>query len=816
MIVIALIVGVILDFKVSLDHSLSNVAYNAVASLAGLITSNIIFLTLKILLIFVMLILGIAYDHKRNAVEIDEMQDALDKSNVELKSILSNITAGIIRMRFDDKFTLVDLNQSGYKLFGYSKEEFKTRCNNNVINVIYEEDVAMTVNFLNKLKTTGRLDNYQHRIVRSDGTIAVMAGTGTVANDIDGQPIAVISFVDVSKQNEMAERLLYSEKRYQIAITNTNMTVFDYYTDKRRLIQPKVISERFNLDEVVEDMPESIIKAGCIAPESIEIFRELYEKINRGERHASAIAHLIDKDGVDSYSEISLSNIFDEDKLTNMAIGIMKDITESKMQEFDLIRKSERDLLTGLYNKSATQCRIEEIIMKSSLNDMHALFIIDIDNFKGINDNLGHVFGDAVLTEIATRLKNQFRSSDVVGRVGGDEFMTFLCNIKSDAAVHEKAKEICKDLRKSFTANNNTHAISASVGIAIFGRHGRTYGNLYYNADIALYTTKRGGKDGYSIFDGCSIDSLTEATPREENRVKIDEQRAYSVSIDSDIRSYIFEILYKAKDIQSSISLILELVGARFDVSRAYIFENSMNGLYTMNTYEWCNNGIVPEIQNLRNVKVSELGGFFSEYDSQGLFYCNDVRTLDHDLSSFLDVQGIKSVLHVAIEENGKIRGFVGFDDCNNYRMWSESEVGILSFVGKIIGSYILKKQVDDELIATNQNKKAILDGMDSFMYVIDFDTYDLIYINKKTLELVPSAKLGEKCYWAFWNGKTEPCEFCPIQGITSNSDRCTKEIYNNTLDVWTKTTASRVNWTGLNNTALLCCTDITMYKKKE
>lgn len=810
----ALIIGVIFDFKASIERSLEASDLEVVAMQTELITRNAIYVAVKVLLIFNVLILGIVYDHKRSSLKIAEMKTALDKSNIELKSILSSITAGVIRMQFDNRLSLVDLNESGYKLFGYTKEEFKEKFKNSALGVVYNEDREMTSKLIENLKVTGKLDSYQHRIVRRDGTIAMMAGTGTVVNGSDGQPIAVITFVDVSKQSEMAERLLYSEKRYQIAISNTNMTMFDYYTDKKRLVQPKIISERFNLDEVVENMPDGIINSGCIAPESIDQFRELYKKIDMGDNHASVVAHLIDKDGVDSYSEISLSNIFDGDKLTNMAIGIMKDITASKIQELDLIRKSERDLLTGLYNKSATQSRIEEIIMKSSPEDLHALFIIDIDNFKGINDNLGHVFGDAVLTEISTRLRNHFRSTDIVGRVGGDEYMTFLCNIKSETAVHEKAKEICKDLRKSYTTNNNTHSISASVGIAIYGRHGKTYGSLYYNADIALYTTKRGGKDGYSIFDGCTLDSLAEAIPREENRVAFDEQRPFSININSDIRSYIFEILYKAKDIQSSISLILELVGARFDVSRVYIFENTVDGLYTMNTYEWCNNGIEPEIQNLRKVKVSELGGFFSEYNSQGLFYCNDVRTLDHDLSNFLAVQGIKSVLHIAIEENGIIRGFVGFDDCDNYRMWSESEVGILSFVGKVIGTYILKKQVDDELIATNQNKKAILDNMDSFIYVINYDTYDLIYINKKTLELVESAKIGGKCYSTFWNERATPCEFCPLQGITSDGDRCTREIYNDTLDVWTMTTASKVNWTGLDNTVLLCCTDITKYKK--
>ncbi|WP_317911405.1 GGDEF domain-containing protein, partial [Clostridioides difficile] len=126
-----------------------------------------------------------------------------------------------------------------------------------------------------------------------------------------------------------------------------------------------------------------------------------------------------------------------------------------------------------------------------------------IDNFKSVNDNLGHVFGDKVLFEVSKHLKPIFRKDDIVGRIGGDEFIVFLKNIQSFENAKKKAEKICDIFRNSYTKNKKTYKISGTVGISFVPEHGTVFEELYKKADIALYYAKSKGKDKYALYNDC-------------------------------------------------------------------------------------------------------------------------------------------------------------------------------------------------------------------------------------------------------------------------------------------------------------------------
>lgn len=107
-----------------------------------------------------------------------------------------------------------------------------------------------------------------------------------------------------------------------------------------------------------------------------------------------------------------------------------------------LREKAVLDPLTGLYNKSETQNAIERTIASGTQNEKHAFLIVDIDDFKGVNDTLGHHFGDMVLTDISGKISKLFTKRDIVGRIGGDEFVIFLRNVKGENEVRSRAGEL--------------------------------------------------------------------------------------------------------------------------------------------------------------------------------------------------------------------------------------------------------------------------------------------------------------------------------------------------------------------------------------
>jgi diguanylate cyclase (GGDEF)-like protein len=137
--------------------------------------------------------------------------------------------------------------------------------------------------------------------------------------------------------------------------------------------------------------------------------------------------------------------------------------------------------------------------------------IIDIDNFKDVNDSHGHLFGDSVLTEISGKLRDMFRSSDILGRFGGDEFIVFLKNMSDKEMIAEKARMVCDIFRDTYTGKNKDYKISGSVGVSLYPNHGKTFSDLFHKADSALYDAKCRGKDCYVIYDVLNhIDDMEE------------------------------------------------------------------------------------------------------------------------------------------------------------------------------------------------------------------------------------------------------------------------------------------------------------------
>lgn len=160
----------------------------------------------------------------------------------------------------------------------------------------------------------------------------------------------------------------------------------------------------------------------------------------------------------------------------------------------ELANKADTDQLTGLNNKLATERKIREYIEKNP--DKQCLFFLfDIDNFKKINDTLGHAFGDEVLRSLGHQLSNEFRVTDIIGRTGGDEFILFLKDIKTDEILEKEAKRFVRFFHTFQAGEYVKYSATSSIGAAIYPRDAKDYFGLYTAADSALYEAKRQGKN---------------------------------------------------------------------------------------------------------------------------------------------------------------------------------------------------------------------------------------------------------------------------------------------------------------------------------
>lgn len=174
-----------------------------------------------------------------------------------------------------------------------------------------------------------------------------------------------------------------------------------------------------------------------------------------------------------------------------------QNIDAEKRREHAMIEQMQRDSLTGLYNKAATQEHIRARL-DGAPDEAFAFLILDIDNFKSVNDRFGHSAGDTVLTTFAQTVSSQFRRDDVVGRIGGDEFVAFL-PVSDVVAAERKAADLVAALNLDVKTDAGTCSLSASVGVALAPNCGHDFETLYRRADRALYRAKALGKNRYSL-----------------------------------------------------------------------------------------------------------------------------------------------------------------------------------------------------------------------------------------------------------------------------------------------------------------------------
>ncbi len=495
------------------------------------------------------------------------------------------------------------------------------------------------------------------------------------------------SFNLMAKKLREREAELLKEKEFNKTVMGlSNDAFFDYDILFNSIKLSEDFAHKFGLPLVLENFPQSLIDSGVVSEESKEKLIDF--NLNDLDSMVKLELCFQSPEGQIVWYSLHYDTISDSLGIPVRLIGKLTDITEQKEQIKILTQIAERDPLTKLFNKEESRMRIERYLAEKHELEISAVMLIDIDNFKGVNDTLGHQFGDSVLVDVSHKLHGIFRESDIVGRLGGDEFVVLMKNIKSKDIVEIKAQAITNAFRHTFSGNQSDYKISGSVGIALCPMHATTFDDLYNMADTALYDSKKKGKDCYTIYH----DELIGHQNYGNNPMDAVERFVSSYFANDSIYN-IFEMLYETNDLYTTVNRVLSVIGKKYNVDRCYIFEFSDDLKFVNNTYEWCSGGIVPEKDTLQNIPISQLNYMFTLYNTDGIFVCTDISTLDSDTHDLLQRQGIQSLIHCALYDKDEIRGFIGFDSCSP-RIWTGEEIAMLNYVSKILSVFLGSKRI--------------------------------------------------------------------------------------------------------------------------
>ncbi len=307
----------------------------------------------------------------------------------------------------------------------------------------------------------------------------------------------VILIIYLEKKSQAKVQLMYESIKSLAQKANKVIIEWDYKT--HRLQSVSDYTAMFGRDIILTDIRKDAKNKDVCHEDDLQIVTETLQRVAKGETISNVRFRMKHANGKYLWCSFESTLVKSAKGDLLKSFVFIENIDDFVRQTEKLKKSAERDPLTGLYNKAQTEELIIEELNQLE-NKIGALFIIDCDNFKLINDTFGHQKGDDVLKEISDGLHTIFRSDDIVGRIGGDEFFAYIKNITSIDCVKKKAKTLCETLYKTYTGEEGSVTISFSVGIALAPNNATVFDELYEKADRALYRVKNTGKNSYRLF----------------------------------------------------------------------------------------------------------------------------------------------------------------------------------------------------------------------------------------------------------------------------------------------------------------------------
>lgn len=408
------------------------------------------------------------------------------------KDIIANVGVGIYIVQHGKFVYVSDLYQ---KITGYTDKELIGTYS---LNNIYPDDKEKVREQAIRCLKGERSGPYEYRFVtKNDEIIWVLEAVASI--EYSGERAALGSFIDITERKNMEQKLQREEQLFK-ALTDQSSDII-VIVNREGLIT----YENKAIEEVLGFKANE--RLGCrgfdnIHPDDMSFvareFERLFKDVNTPASRSEV--RLRDINGNWTFFESVASNLSNNNVVEAVIINL-RDITERKQIEQQLNHLATHDSLTGLPNRMLFMDRLQIALAQSNRNQNKlAVIMLDLDNFKDINDTLGHMVGDKLLQEVGCRLTGILRQNDTVARLGGDEFVILLSDLGKIEYAAGVAKVILKSLRKPFEFADNKITSPASIGIAVYPDDCEDIETLLKKSDMAMYAVKTQGRNNYMFY----------------------------------------------------------------------------------------------------------------------------------------------------------------------------------------------------------------------------------------------------------------------------------------------------------------------------
>lgn len=594
------------------------------------------------------------------------------------------------------------------------------------------------------------------------------------------EEVFIFAFFNIDTQKKIENTLRQEKSRYSSVIELSSNILVEYNCQLDVMTMGKNTRNFLGCDEIVENYLRQHDTVTRVHPDDREALYSIFKNPPKVGRLADLVMRIADSNNRYVWVKFTCKTIFDSEGKPWFVIGTLVNIDSEKREQMNLLEASSTDLMTGVLNRKAIEEHICKFFENGDSGKPCALFMLDIDDFKVVNDIYGHIAGDEILVTITSTLKQMCSPDHAIGRVGGDEFQIFIPDI-SGVDIQRFASDICQTLTKKCSDKLGS-ACTISLGIAV-GDKSPTYEELYRYADMALYTAKESGKAHFEIYGhkpSKEGSNKTAAIPTYGKKLSIDIIDK-AVPVMSDI--------HKAPD-------VLELVGKELGIDRVSVFVANSTGDACILMWDWenkkssgainCGDTIARNLFPVPNYKSN-------------IFSSNDVKT---DLLQDSTVAGLMDAgayLQITISKNDILYGYITFAEYDGSRAWVQRELAMLQFLGNLFAESLFTQFSVRKNKQYSDNITKLLNTVLSFpVFVAKKSSGEVLYYNNMAKELIPSIEIG-----------MHADDFCSNYDTETDATTKTYLQFHHRPNEKFPATAMHISWDGADDAYIISARDI-------
>lgn len=712
------------------------------------------------------------------------------QAKTDLEVFANTVPSGVSKHLLDNNLTLTWANNFFYDLCGLSAHDFKEQYGKNTLSIVYGEDLSIVIDVLADLTEESNSKIVNFRINSADGKLKwVNAIFARSEETSEGFPVINLVMSDITDLKIAEMKAMLEEQKYLIISDISEELPYEYDIVEDVITFAEKFNNIFDGDAILLNPAKTMVATGLVSYDTKDALEELFMLAKSGtECHSTEFKLNTRSSGFQWYFS-TFSTIFDDDGIPVRAVGLLRNIHNQKIEQQKLLQKAETDLMTGLLNKTTTENKIKSHLRQLDGNAYNVFMLVDIDDFKKVNDTFGHLKGDEVITNISNILKEHTGDYAFAGRLGGDEFCIYFSNLLDIQVAREKAEMIAASLRNIYPPDGECK-VTLSIGIAATKEH-IPYNELLENADTALYQAKLNGKNCYYCYES------------DMERGNYENARTDNTDVtDARVINELLSILFNNSNSHLAIEKSLNIIGTTYNIDKICIWENTFNNNFVDCTHQWCASGIKNNIHVRQHTPIA----LFDEINSMGtdgIMYSSDTSCIKLNTSNMNPYsEGIKMLIQAQVKLDNKNIGYIGFYSMSNDRPWTSTNLSTFNIILRILSEAVCAKKSKQNLSLLREDTINAFDLIDNPLIVINRDTYDVMYFNETAKEYYPELNLSSKCYGCMFQ-QNSPCRDCPLHKITGISSlKCTKlaKSSNDILDV----RMSKINWNTNSNSFLI------------